>query len=183
MNWITTENLILHPLDPADVTQEYVDWLNDPEVNRFLEVRHQVQTLDTCRDFVRSANRAPGEHLFAIRHASDDRHIGNAKLGSVNAIHARGQVSLFIGNRNYWGRGLAEEIVMALSRYGFEQLGLNRLEAGCYEDNLASLRVFQKCGYNVDGFFRNHVLDGDDYRGVFWLGLLQGEFRTDAQAW
>ncbi|WVM94098.1 GNAT family protein [Halopseudomonas pachastrellae] len=62
-----------------------------------------------------------------------------------------------------------------ITAYGFDSLGLHRLEAGCYEDNLASLRIFLKAGYTVEGFMREHVTLNGRRMGCFWLGKLHNE--------
>lgn len=172
---IETLRLILRKLRPEDITEKYLGWLNDPEINRYLETRHVVQTLDSCREFVEKCNTTHGEHLFGVFLKSSDEHIGNAKIGFVNEHYKRGQLSLLIGEKKYWGKGYSTELVSALTEYAFNQLGLIRVEAGCYEDNLASLRVFLKCGYTVEGFFRNHVILDGKPQGGFWLGKLIDE--------
>ena len=40
----------LSPLTQDDITEEYIAWLNDPIVNKFLEVRHVNQTIETVTD-------------------------------------------------------------------------------------------------------------------------------------
>lgn len=174
---LVTQRLFLRPLNEIDVTQKYVDWLNDHEINIYLETRHSTQTLNTCRDFVRRCNGDESEHLFGVFLSESGHHIGNAKLGFINQIHNRGQISLFIGEKSLWGQGLGREIVLALTEYGFSSLGLERIEAGCYEGNLSSLRIFLSVGYTVEGFFRSHALSlSGDRTGCFWMGMLRHEF-------
>jgi|SRR5690554_1933777 len=174
---IETKSLVLRPLSNEDISQRYVDWLNDPEVNRFLETRHSIQTIDSCATFIKSCNSDPNSHLFGVFLKSTNQHIGNAKLGFINTLYNRGQVSLFIGEKSEWGKGLSTEIVQAITQHGFENLNLHRIEAGCYESNLASLRVFLKSGYTVDGFLRDHVIHHDQYEGCFLLSILKHEFK------
>lgn len=174
---IETPRLLLRTLEVGDVSQAYVDWLNDPEVNRYLETRFSRQTLESCRDFVEHCNGSASEHLLGIFFKETGSHIGNAKLGLINAIHARGQLSLLIGEKSLWGKGLAREVIRAVSQYGFEQVNLEKIEAGCYESNLSSLRAFMAVGYNVDGFFRSHAISDDGRRmGCFWMSILRSEF-------
>ena len=175
---IDTPRLDLRTLQAGDISKTYVDWLNDSEVNRYLETRHIVQTLDSCRTFVQRCNSDASERLLGIYLKDTARHIGNVKLGFINEIHSRGQISLFIGDKSLWGRGLAREIVYAVTRYGFEDVGLERIEAGCYEGNLSSLRVFLSVGYTVEGFFRSHAVSEQERRtGCFWMGMLKHEFK------
>lgn len=175
---LQTSRLYLRYLTIADVSQAYVNWLNDPAVNRYLETRHIEQTIATCEEFIEQCQLDPGSHLFGVFLKETDEHIGNVKIGSIHEHYMRGQISLFIGEKKYWGLGLSSELVSAVTEYGIKKLGLHRLEAGCYEDNLASLRVFLKNGYTVEGFFRGHVISNNNRQGCFWLGILANEFNA-----
>jgi len=177
MKIIESERLLLKSLQVSDATQAYADWLNDPEVNQYLETRHQTQTVASCQEFIEQCNSDKNSHLFGIFLKENGQHIGNTKLGFINPVYMRGQVSLFIGEKKYWNKGLAGEVVRSITKFGFEHLNLNRIEAGCYEDNLASLRIFLKSGYSVEGFMRNHVISKGRSVGCFWLGILKHELR------
>ena len=42
----------LSPLTRDDITKEYIAWLNDPIVNKFLEVKNVNQTLETVTEYI-----------------------------------------------------------------------------------------------------------------------------------
>ena len=176
MNFIQTERLLLRPLNETDATQSYVDWLNDTEVNQYLETRHSMQTIESCQDFINQCNSDENSHLFGVFIKGTNQHIGNTKIGFVHNLYKRGELSLFIGEKKFWGKGYSSELVEAVTKYGFEILNLNKIEAGCYESNLASLRVFLKAGYSVEGFQRDHVMLNEHYFGCFRLGVLRNEY-------
>lgn len=177
MKFPQSDRLVLRPLSEEDATQEYANWLNDPEVNRFLEVRHSFHTVENCRSFIDQMNADPNQHLFGVFLKSNGRHIGNAKIGFIKPEYASGELSLLIGDRSSWGCGYGREIVRALTSYGFNELGLERIEAGCYESNFASLKIFLKVGYAVEGFFRESVLVNEKKESCFWLGILKKDFK------
>lgn len=177
MSEVQTPRLFLRHLDVSDATITYAGWLNDPEINRYLETRHALQTPESCAAFISQCNEDPGTELFGVFLKETGEHIGNAKIGFLNVHYQRAQMSLFIGEKRYWGQGLSSELVRALTAHGFEKMGLHRLEAGCYEDNFASLRVFLKAGYVVEGFMRDHVMLDGRRQGCFWLGALARDCR------
>ena len=172
---IETNRLYFRLLNEGDATEEYVGWLNDSEVNQYLETRHQEQDVESCRRFIDLCNEDDASCLLGIFTKDTGLHIGNVKLGFIHHLYKRAQLSLFIGEKACWGKGYGKEIIGAVTNYGFDVLGLNRIEAGCYEDNLASLRAFIKVGYSVEGFFRQHVDFQGRLVGCFWLGMLRGE--------
>lgn len=63
------------------------------------------------------------------------------------------------------GRGLGTEFAAALLRIAFETLGVRRVEAACFAENLASRRVMEKIGMRLEGVFREESL----HRSGRWL--------------
>ncbi len=62
--------------------------------------------------------------------------------------------------RRYWGRGLGSEAAAAILKYGFENLGLDRLVCLIEPENTASQRVAQRIGMKLDR--RLEGMDGDN---------------------
>jgi len=171
----SSKRLIYRILSVDDVTQCYVDWLNDPEVNRYLEIRHYQQTKESCREYVADMISNPSENLFGIYIRKTRRHIGNIKLGFVNKHHQRAQIALFIGDKTFWGKGLSTEAIKAITLWGFNELKLGKIEAGCYDNNKGSIRAFLKVGYQVEGHLRKNILFKGSRIDSFWLGVLPHE--------
>ena len=176
---LETNRLYLRTLAVEDASQQYVNWLNDHDVNQFLETRHSIQTIISCRKFVDETNKDKNSHLFGIFNKTNNQHIGNAKIGFINKQHGTGEISLFIGEKSSWGKGYGKETICCLTQYGFESLDLARIEAGCYEKNTASLQSFLSLGYSVEGFFRKKYVSQGNRCGGFWLGMLREEFKSE----
>lgn len=176
MTIIESERLLFRTLGEEDVTVHYLSWLNDPQVNQFLETRFLLQTLESCNKFVSDMNADPFSHLLGIFDKDSLKHIGNIKLGFINKYHQTGQLSLLIGEKSCWGKGYATESIKIITRWGFNTLDLQKINAGCYDTNIGSLRAFLKSGYSVEGFFRNSVVSANGRRiGSFWLGILRSD--------
>lgn len=146
----------LAPLTQRHVTAKYVAWLNDPEVNRHLEIRFAEQTAESVRDFVSKAAANPAVHLFAMEALTTGCHIGNIKLECSRPEHGRGEISLLIGDREFWGRGIGTEAIDLVAGYGFEHLHLHKLTSGCYSVNPASGRAFEKAGFHREAVLVGH---------------------------
>lgn len=160
-----------------DVTERYLEWLNDPEVNRYLETRFTEQTLESIRAFVSEKISSSNEFLYAICENEGDRHIGNIKLGPLNPHHRSADVSLFIGEKNCWGKGYATEAIFLLTQHAFDSLGLNKLRAGCYASNQGSAAAFEKCGWTREGLQKGMVQSEGREMDLILLGIRASEYR------
>jgi [ribosomal protein S5]-alanine N-acetyltransferase len=170
------ERVTLRLVTRADCTARYVAWLADPEVNRYLETRWSPQPLESVRAFVDGMLESTHSYLFAIVRRETGEHVGNVKVGPVDARHAYADVSYFVGERSAWGKGLGTEAVQLATDFGFERLGLARMQAGLYRENVGSQRVLEKCGYVVEGTLRSKLALGDGRDDHVVLGLLRDEW-------
>jgi [ribosomal protein S5]-alanine N-acetyltransferase len=169
---IASRRLNMRPLKPSDVSSNFIRWLNDPDVFRYLETRWSAQNKETILAFVSTVNARDNEHLFGIFLKDGGRHIGNIKVGPINAHHRVGDVSLLIGERDCWGKGYATEAIAAVSRHAFLELNVRKLSAGMYAENLGSYKSFLRVGYSEEGRKRAHcILDGEP-TDVIQVGLL-----------
>lgn len=172
MSRIDGERLFLRELTVADVSDAYVAWLNDPEINRFLETRWTRQDRAAVETFVADKVKSASEHLYGIFLKGGERHIGNLKIGPADPRHLRAPISYFLGAKDLSGRGLATEAVRLGARLAFERHGLLKLTAGAYEGNRASVRVLEKAGFVMEGRLRSHVAFEGGRADVLEFGLL-----------
>lgn len=169
---LESERLTLRPLERASVTEAYCSWLNDPEVTRHLECRFQSHTPESVREYVGRLQDDTDNFLFAIFLKEGERHIGNIKLGPVNWTHHFAEVGLLIGEKDCWDQGYATEAIRLLRRFAFDELGLHRLQAGCYDTNPGSSRAFQKAGFVKEGHRHGQFLSEGRYVGQLLLGCV-----------
>lgn len=151
-NWF-----FLKILEKEHATPEYCDWLNDSAVNKYLETRSS--SIRELEEYI--ADKLNGENslLFGIFNKSDNRHIGNIKLEPINFEKSCATMGIIIGDKNYWGRGLATEATRVLVNYAFNELGLKEINLGVISENEPAIRVYEKCGfvkYRIDKNALNH---------------------------
>jgi RimJ/RimL family protein N-acetyltransferase len=160
---LDSERLTLRAIEPADARGRYAAWMADPEVTRYLESRYAVPTVGELEDYIRAALSDPLVHFFAIELREDERHVGNIKLGPIDAHHRRADIGIIIGERDCWGRGVATEAVQLLSDWALGELGLEKVTAGAYSSNPGSVRAFQRAGFEIEAVRRRHYLSDDGW--------------------
>jgi RimJ/RimL family protein N-acetyltransferase len=154
---LESDMLTLRELKSSDVTQQYIDWLNDPEVNQYLESRLTHQDEVSIKVFVETCQQSKVIFLLGMFVEGGINHIGNIKLGPVNMHHDCAEIGLMIGDKGYWGKGFASKAISMITQFGFKQLKLSKLSASCYKDNIGSKKAFEKSGYKVEKLIRNNV--------------------------
>jgi len=167
------EHCYLRILTKKDVSEKYVLWLNDYEVTKYTEQRYRQYSRVDIEDFVVEKFKSKFDLLFGI--FKDNRHIGNIKLGPINWKHMSGEVSYFIGEKDYWGKGIASSVVKKVVQFAFNEVGLKKVNAGYYENNLGSAKVLQKCSFVIEGVKRSeNVFEGKRINSLI-VGLTEND--------
>ncbi len=150
----------------------------DPDVCRFTSVPWSYSHAAARAWITRVArSREAGAVLaMAIVEGAADAPVGNVNL--VRFDDDRRSAAL-----GYWlapgarGRGLASRAARVLCRWGFDQLGLARIELAVLPENLASQRVAERLGARSEGLRRNsHEADGRRW-DMLILALGRGDLR------
>jgi ribosomal-protein-alanine N-acetyltransferase len=77
----------------------------------------------------------------------------------------------------HWGKGYATEAVRRILSYGFHDLKLHRIEAGCVTENIASKRVLEKTGFTLEGICRRKIPIRGEWKDGYQFALLEMEYR------
>jgi RimJ/RimL family protein N-acetyltransferase len=149
--------------------------MNDGEITQYLESRFHDNSLEALGKYVRDRMKEPNEMFLAIVENEHNTHIGNIKLGPINWIHRIGDIGILIGEKTYWGKGIATEAIRLLVDHAFKNLRLHKLTAGCYTLNKTSLKAFQKNAFEIEGIRKKHRYYNGEYVDTILLGLLNEE--------
>jgi len=171
---IQTDRLLLRAFEPEDART--VQWLaGAPEVA--LTTQHIPHPYEEGMAETWIASHQPsweaGQHLTVAVTNDTDGVVGAVGL-HINRDHRRGEIGYWIGVP-FWNRGYATEASMALVRFGFEELELNRVQARHMVRNPASGRVMEKLGMKFEGILREHAL----IRGRFEDTAIYAILRAD----
>jgi ribosomal-protein-alanine N-acetyltransferase len=176
-NFIEGNGIYLREVRASDVNENYYRWMNDPEVTQYLETRYIPQSMENIRRYVERMEGKTDEIFLAICLKESDQHIGNIKLGPINWIHRFADISLVIGEKEFWGKGLASEAIRLLAKFAFNILNLQKLKAGYYEKNIGSKKAFEKVGFKIEGVLRKQWQIGEKLQDEILLGLLRDEIK------
>lgn len=153
---ITGALCTLRPFRPGD--EDALRLLaDDPGVARNLADRFpSPYTRKDAEEWVTTCqNLAEGQTVLAVE--VDGALAGGAGFEGIGAVYPRtAMVGYWLG-RAFWGRGIATEALRALTAHAFASSCLNRIEAGVFPWNRASMRVLEKAGYRLEGLLRGRL--------------------------
>jgi RimJ/RimL family protein N-acetyltransferase len=170
------EPVFLRPLEREDLERIY-KWHNDPSLYETLLGQFRSVSRVTVEDWLlKKATYSAHEANLAICVTSDSRHIGNIYLRDIDRVSRRAEVHFFIGERDARSRGFGQAALRLLIRHAFAELELSRLFAYALADNLASIRMMERCGFTVEGRLRKHYFKRGEARDGLVMGLLIEEW-------
>lgn len=165
----------LRPLRATD-TDAVVSACTDPEAVRWTTVPHPYRRTD-AKFFI--GTYAPGRWergegaVFAIA-GGDDAYLGSMELRISPADPVVADVGYLVA-RPARGRGYAPAALDAMCIWGFNVLGLVRIEWRAYVGNDSSRRVVEKAGFTVEGQCRSALAHRGERRDAWLAARLPGD--------
>ncbi|MCH8535209.1 MAG: GNAT family N-acetyltransferase [Flavobacteriaceae bacterium] len=150
-------------------------WANSPEIQYWLGTWHFPITETDQEKWFNSLSTNSLHQRFAIE-APELGLIGTANLVDINWKDRNAFHGMLLGDKDIRGKGYAVDTVMAVMKYAFEELGLERLDGSMIEYNVASLKMYLgKCGWKEEGRQRKWYFR----KGKFWDKIIVGVTRDD----
>ena len=165
----------LRALEPEDYKTS-VKWRNDDEIWSMLGGRKYFVSSAYEQKWVADAIQNSKEVRLAVCDKETNRYIGNVYLTDIDYVNRTAASHVLIGEREFWGKGLATEAYRLLLAYAFNELGLHRIEAKVLESNVASRKMHAKCGYVEEGIRRAAIFKNGAFQNQVILAVLREEY-------
>ena len=153
------------------------------EVGRWMAWCHPVYSLEEAADWIAICERGwadeHGDREFGIFDARTGRLLGCIGANQFNFVH-------HFANVGYWVRtssarqGVATAAARLIARYGFDVLGLARIEIVAQVPNVASCRVAEKLGCRLEGIARARINFRVTHLDAAMYSLLPGDVAKSA---
>lgn len=152
-NFIHSESVQLLPMQTSDITEAYIDWLNDKELMKYSNQRHLNHTRTSSENYLNSFDQN-SSLIFKI--ISEKEMIGTLSI-SLDKHNLVGVMGILIG-REYCGLGLGAKAWNKAIEISFDELGLRKVKAGTAACNLAMKRIFEKSNMCFEANLRSDLL-------------------------
>ncbi len=121
-----------------------VKWRNDKEVFKYTgnTYDHEI-TLESELEWIKRIIAKKDDYRCAI--LADEVYVGNIYLTDITEGSA--EYHIFIGNKDYWGKGVAKKASELILNYAFITLRLKTVNLKVHEENIAALSLYRKLGF------------------------------------
>lgn len=121
-------------------------------------------------------------HFLMIEKSSDST-IGRAGFHTWHKNHCRAEIGYAIHREENRNKGYMKEALKAIIAYGFEQMGLNRIEALIGPMNTPSIRLAEGLGFVKEGQLRSHYLKNGEFQDSVFYAMLKPEYEAVKEKW
>ncbi len=174
------KNIRFRASEKSDIPQ-WVEWLNDPDVIKGLQMPHPLGLEDENTWFEAMMKRPMEEHILVIevKESKGWHMIGNIGFDHVDWLNASAEMGIFIGNKAFWDKGFGTDSVHLMLKYGFESLNFHRIWLRVYATNERAIRCYEKAGFVHEGAFREGEYRHGKYIDVNIMSVLRSEWKID----
>ncbi len=102
--------------------------------------------------------------------------IGSCGYHSWYKPHLRAEIGYGLSNKRHKNKGYMKEAMDRIIDFGFNEMGLNRIEAFVSPDNAPSVKLMKRYGFVKEGILREHYKVKDEMMDSFAYGLLKSEY-------
>lgn len=174
---LQNQKVILRPLQQSD---EELLWPIAQEKELWIYGLKDLSIRENLHQYIQSAIKDRNDGICAvwtIVDAASGKVAGCTRLAEISWKDERGQIGWTWIGKEFQGSGLNKAMKYEILNYGFETLGLNRIELKADERNLQSRKAILKLGAKEEGTLRQHMKIADGFiRNTVFYSILKSEW-------
>ena len=159
-------------LDKERHLDNYLNWFNDPEITKWMLIGLFPVTKNTEEEWFDKQGKNENDVGFAIE-SKEGKHLGGCGIHKIDWKSKIAEGGIVIGDKTEWGKGYATEAEKMMLDYGFSILGLRKISAHIFRENIASLKAAIKNGLKKEGVLKKHLYKNGKYNDLIILSAFQ----------
>ncbi len=176
---LTGDRIRLEPLT-LSVFEDYLVGLDDPQAQRLTGARASV---DRARVHEWLATRQHHDRAdWAVVRLADGAFLGEAVLNELDVDNASVNYRLWLAGAHLLGRGYGTEVTRLVLTYAFDTASLHRVSISVFDFNPRARRVYEKCGFVLEGRLRETLLWDGEWHDELVMSVLRTDARPAAEA-
>lgn len=151
-------------------------WETKPEVTDFFTI-NEGRDLMEIADEIRGRADDPTQIDFTICMKDSNAPIGRVYISSINSHYDSMDITrIYIGELGLRGLGLGEDALRCALKYGFDELGCERITLDYVTGNEPAHQLYLKCGFRDEGCMRHSGKKNKKYIDLNLMSILREEY-------
>ena len=159
--------------------EQMLEWMHDPDIQKGFQKNMLGVTLEEAEQFCRNAKltERPGQRQNINLAVVDDtdEYLGTISLKEINLEFHSAELAIVL-RKKAQGHEVGTKAIKLLLKKGFEEMGLHRIYLTVLADNIAAIRLYEKCGFKLEGELRDHLFLNGRYVSWKLYGMLEEEY-------
>lgn len=135
-----------------DILEKSWDWLNDEEIKQLTQTPNF--TKEEQRIWYNELEKNPNYSVKGIKY--DGKIIGVVGLKKINLESKQAEYFGYIGEKEYWGKGLSSKIFTLIIKE-CREIGINYLYLNVIPENKRAIRAYEKAGFKQIEIAENNL--------------------------
>ncbi len=146
--YIQGRNLSLESISSMQITEKYLGWLQDKEVNRFLDVAKDEISLEKIITYINTLRNRGNCDLLAITSNHDARHLGNVSITEMSEETGHATYGIMVGETGHPLSNIAgSEATLLIIDYLFSHEFISQIREGANIENKRASSLLTKIGF------------------------------------
>ena len=145
---IKTRRFQLKTLTTKNVTKKYLSWFFSSEAKKYISFAQKQLNINDLMKFVKNKEGIKDILFLGIFTKIGD-HIGNIKFEPISLKEKSATMGILIGEKDWRGKKVASEVIMASSEYLHKKYGIKYIYLGVNKDNVHAVSIYKKMNFKI----------------------------------
>ena len=153
-----------------------VKWLNNSMVNKYIgdEIGKRTSRIKQEKwfdDYLKDKNKRFFTILF------NDEPVGLIGFSNISKQNKNADLFVVIGEDNYRGKGIGRNSMSWLIDFGFNRLGLHKINLGVVKDNIPAVSLYKRLGFKVEGEMEDELHCNGKFYNFLSMSLFKKNYK------
>jgi RimJ/RimL family protein N-acetyltransferase len=157
----------------------YGEWYGDPEIWRLTSWAASPLSPAAVERLFADREHSPTDDSFAIHPKGEEAPIGVIGLMNITEANDSAELSVIVGDPEDRHQGYGAEAIAVILRYGFAELGLDRVGLSVFAFNEDAISTYEKLGFHAEGRIKKAVKRDDVFHDAIIMSIRKSEWREN----
>lgn len=171
---IIGEKIVLRALEDKD-NEMLLSIINDPSMEYLLGGWSFPISKQDQKTWFDSLKYNDKELRCTVEILENGEAIGVVMLTDIDYKNGNAEIHVKLLNNEHRKKGFGTEAIRCLIHYAFSELRLHTIYARISEHNIASKKLFEKCGFTMEGLLKDRLYKKGKYINILSYSVVNSE--------